>query len=131
MSSLSGLRVVATGLFALAAVGCTSGNGVLPGANNVGDGPGTATLTWVAPTSNQDGSALDLAGYKIYIGTAPGTYGDPVDIGMASCSADGADTVCTHRLEGMATGTWYFAAAAYSSANQESEMSNEATKTIL
>ena len=35
---------------------------------------GSITLSWTAPTENEDGSALtDLAAYKIYYGTSPGS----------------------------------------------------------
>src|SRR5262249_30447454 len=43
---------------------------------------GTATLSWNAPTTNADGTALaDLAGYKISYGFAPGNYSTTVDVG--------------------------------------------------
>ena len=33
-------------------------------------------ISWIAPTTNADGTPLtDLAGYRVYIGTAPGVYG--------------------------------------------------------
>ncbi|HTF99819.1 MAG TPA: Ig-like domain-containing protein, partial [Nitrospirota bacterium] len=36
---------------------------------------GSASLAWVAPTTNSDGSTCtDLSGFKIYYGTASGTY---------------------------------------------------------
>ncbi|MDH3432879.1 MAG: putative Ig domain-containing protein, partial [Gammaproteobacteria bacterium] len=36
---------------------------------------GSVTLSWIAPTQNEDGTALtDLAGYKIYWGTTSGSY---------------------------------------------------------
>ena len=37
-----------------------------------GGAPGSATLSWVPPTRNTDGSALTrLAGYRIYYGATP------------------------------------------------------------
>src|SRR4030042_1896878 len=40
------------------------------------------TLSWDAPTTNADGTPLtDLAGYKVYYGTASGTYGTPINVG--------------------------------------------------
>ena len=40
---------------------------------------GSATLSWMPPTENADGSALtDLAGYRIYYGRNPNTL-NPVD----------------------------------------------------
>ncbi|HZL94724.1 MAG TPA: putative Ig domain-containing protein, partial [Vicinamibacterales bacterium] len=36
---------------------------------------GSATLSWQSPTQNEDGSPLtNLAGFKVYWGTSPGTY---------------------------------------------------------
>ena len=33
-------------------------------------------ISWIAPTTNADGTPLtDLAGYRVYVGTAPGVYG--------------------------------------------------------
>ena len=44
-------------------------------------GSGSATLSWAAPTKNEDGTALtDLAGYKLYWGTTPGSYPNSVTI---------------------------------------------------
>jgi hypothetical protein len=34
-------------------------------------------------------------------------------------------------IEGLAQGTWYFAVKAYTAAGVESDLSNEASKTIL
>ena len=42
---------------------------------------GSATLSWTAPTQNDDGSPLtDLAGFKIYYGTAPGNHPTSIQI---------------------------------------------------
>lgn len=39
------------------------------------------TLSWVAPTENEDGSALeDLAGYRIYYGMVSGDYTETVEL---------------------------------------------------
>src|SRR5690349_20774637 len=49
--------------------------------------PGTACasqalLTWNATTTNADGTPItDLAGYNVYIGSAPGAYDRSVDAG--------------------------------------------------
>jgi len=38
-------------------------------------------LTWEAPTTNEDGTPLtDLAGYKLFMGTATGNYTGSVDV---------------------------------------------------
>ena len=43
---------------------------------------GNAFLQWEAPSTNDDGTPLtDLAGYKIYYGTASGNYTQTIDVG--------------------------------------------------
>ncbi len=84
---------------------------------------GSATLTWVAPTQNEDGSPLtDLAGYRIYWGTTPGSYPNSVTINNSSIS--------TYVVENLAPGTYEFVATSFNSAGVESAMSNPATKVI-
>jgi hypothetical protein len=91
---------------------------------------GKAALSWTAPTTNSDGSALeDLAGYKVYWGTttrtgttAPGGYANSYDVGNAT----------SYTVETMAdTGTTYFSVSAYDNAStpNESLFSNEVHKT--
>jgi len=88
---------------------------------------GEATLTWVAPTQNTDGTPLtDLAGFKLYMGQVQG--------GPYPVSVDIADpTVLSFTVPNLTEGlTYYFVSTAYNSADpvQESAWSNEATKTI-
>ena len=78
----------------------------------------TATLAWDAVTHP------DLGGYRVYFGTASGTYfqaaGNGVDVGNAT----------TYTVTGLSSGTRYhFAVKAYSS-NTESAFSNEVFKDI-
>lgn len=87
-----------------------------------------ATLTWTAPTQNTDGTPLtDLAGFKIYGGTIQGgPYGDiSIDIGNPNTTS--------FVVPGLTVGTYWFVVTAYNSADpvQESDPSNEASKTIL
>ncbi len=84
---------------------------------------GTALLSWNAPTSNQDGSVLnDLAGYRIYFGTAPGKYTQTIDVRNPALTR--------YRIDKLTSATWYFAMTAYNSANIESAYSREVSKTI-
>jgi hypothetical protein len=84
---------------------------------------GTATLSWVAPLENSDGSALtDLAGYRIYYGNVPGQYDHQLDIPDAG--------IVTAIIENLSQGSWYFAATALNSQGLESDRSNEVEKTI-
>ena len=76
---------------------------------------GSATLSWSANTEP------DLAGYKVYVGTQPGTYGAPI--------ATGAST--TYTVGGLAGGrTYYFSVSAVDSAGNESAPSSEVSKPV-
>ena len=81
------------------------------------------TLTWDAPTTNEDGSPVTLSGYKIYYGTLPGTYSNSVSVSGAGA------TPVTYTLS-LSPGTYYFAVTAISADGQESAYSNEISKTI-
>lgn len=112
----------------------------------VGTGSGTATLSWKAPTENADGTSLTgLAGYKVYYGTASGNYNlQPVTLPIGSnrltCTNkddnnDGITdrtecTVIVGTVEGLISGTYYFAVTTYDTSGNESEFSNEVSKTI-
>jgi hypothetical protein len=77
-------------------------------------------LAWDAPTTNADGTPLtDLAGYKIYYGTASGTYNSPR-------SPKDVENVTTCTLTGLIPGQTYFiSVTAYDISNNESTYSNE------
>ena len=80
--------------------------------------PGTAqvTLEW------DPNSETDLAGYRIYMGTASGAYG-------ATPIAAGLSTTCT--VTGLVSGrTYYFAATAFNAGGLESGKSNEVIYTV-
>jgi hypothetical protein len=84
---------------------------------------GTATLNWVAPTQNTDGSALtNLAGYHIYYGTSPGNLNQSVQIANPGLT--------TYVLSNLAAGTWYFSVNDYTTAGAESAVSNVVSKTL-
>ena len=77
-----------------------------------------ATLTWHA------GTEQDLAGYKVYRGTASGTYGAPL--------ATLPKTITSHTATGLQIGTTYFfVITAYDGAGNESTYSNEVSKSIF
>ena len=85
---------------------------------------GQVTLTWTAPTENEDGTPLtDLAGYKIYYGTELGSYPNTIDINDS--------TVTSYVVENLTAGDWRFVATAYNEAGTESQYSNEAIKTVV
>jgi hypothetical protein len=73
------------------------------------------TLQWDANTET------DLAGYKVYVGTASRTYGTPFTIG----------TQTTYSVTNLQPGTYYFAVTALNSSGLESDYSNEVSTTIV
>lgn len=83
----------------------------------------SVTLSWVAPTENEDGSSLtDLAGYKVYWGTSPGNYTQSVTINNASVS--------TYVIDNISPGTYEFVATSFNLAGVESAFSSPASKTV-
>jgi len=86
-------------------------------------GTGSATLSWMPPTQNTDGSPLtNLAGYKIYWGRSPQSYANSVTLHNPG--------LATYVVEQLASGRWYFATTSVNSAGVESGYSNEGSKTI-
>ncbi len=84
---------------------------------------GSATLSWTAPTQNEDGTQLtDLAGYKIYWGTTSGNYPNSATINNPS--------VTTYLVESLSPGTYEFVATSFNAAGIESRQSGTATKVI-
>ncbi len=83
----------------------------------------STTLSWSAPSLNEDGSSLtDLAGYKIYYGTSSRNYTNQIRIDNPS--------VTTYVVENLSPATYYFAATAFNSAGEESRQSAEAVRTL-
>jgi hypothetical protein len=84
---------------------------------------GTATITWVPPTTNTDGSALtDLAGYAIYYGTNSTALTQEVSIPSPGLT--------TFIVSNLAPGTYYFAMTAVNSSSIESDQSGIASKAL-
>lgn len=76
---------------------------------------GSLNLSWSPNTET------DLAGYKVYYGTATKTYGLPIDVGK----------VTTYTVTGLTDQTtYYFAVTAYDLAGNESGFSTEAFGTV-
>ena len=77
---------------------------------------GAVTITWSAPTQNNDGSALvNLAGYRIYYGTSPSALSASVNIASPGMTS--------YVIENLSSGTWYFAIKSFNSNNVESDLS--------
>jgi hypothetical protein len=84
---------------------------------------GSATLSWVAPTQNIDGSSLtDLTGFAIRYGRSATDLTQSVSITNPSIS--------TYVVENLSSGAWFFAVVAVNAAGAESALSNVASKTI-
>ncbi len=81
-----------------------------------------ATLSWVAPTQNSDGTPLtNLAGYNIYYGTDSSALTQTIQVANPAA--------LSYVITGLATGTtWYFAVTSYTSAGQESARSPTSSK---
>lgn len=86
----------------------------------------TTTTTFVSSTKSvslawDPVTSTGLAGYKVYVGTAPGSYGTPVDVGNVTLSP----------VNGLFVGmTYYFVVTAYNSDGTESLPSVEVSTTI-
>lgn len=84
---------------------------------------GSATLNWVPPTANTDGTTLqNLSGYRIYYGTSSSNLSQMKQIANPG--------VTSAVVENLTPATWYFSVRAYSSTGVESAASNTAQKTI-
>lgn len=85
---------------------------------------GAATVDWMPPTANTDGSVIaNLAGYKIYYGTTSTALNQSVqvtNVGLAS-----------YVISNLSSGTWYFGVTAYTTDGTESGLSNLAAKQVL
>jgi hypothetical protein len=93
--------------------------------NVVATASGSATLSWTAPTTNTDGSALamtDIGGFKLFWGTESGNYSDSVTL-------TGTGTM-TYVVTNLTPATWYFTAKVFNTSNVESASSAEASKAI-
>jgi hypothetical protein len=116
VSSTTGSAAASTAATTVAASNKTS---TMP----VSTGAGSATLDWMPPTENSDGTVLtNLAGYTVYYGTSPSTLTESVKItnpGLAS-----------YTMSNLPSGTWYFAVTSYSSAGIESTRSGVVSATI-
>jgi hypothetical protein len=89
----------------------------------LGTATGAIGVSWLPPTQREDGSALtDLAGYKLYWGTAVDNYPNSLKISNIG--------VVNHVIEQLAPGTYYVVATALDAKGGESGYSNPVSKTI-
>jgi len=86
-------------------------------------GNGAATISWTAPDTNTDGSALtDLSGFRVHYGTATRNYDQVVDLSDAGTT--------TAVIENLSLGDWYFAVTALNSQGVESDFSEEVQRVV-
>jgi hypothetical protein len=84
---------------------------------------GSATLSWMPPTENSDGSSLtNLAGYRVHYGRSPTQLSQTIEITNSSLS--------TYVVDNLSAGTWYFAVVSVNAGGTTSVQSNVAAKTI-
>ncbi|MGC4029189.1 MAG: fibronectin type III domain-containing protein [Steroidobacteraceae bacterium] len=111
--------------------GGTGSGGTVTGGSNTGGGSGgssgsptgSASLSWLPPGENIDGSTLtDLAGYHIYRGTSVNA--------MSLVATVNNPGITTYVVDNLPSGTYYFAVSAYNRNNMESDRSAAAAKTV-
>jgi len=95
----------------------TAGGGIVQGA--------AISLSWTAPYEREDGTPIsmsEIAGYRVYYGTAQGDYTEQVDV------ADSSTMEVT--LNNVAAGTYYIVVTTYDMDGRESGYSEEVMKTV-
>jgi hypothetical protein len=86
-------------------------------------GTGTATVSWVKPTQNSDGTPLtDLAGFVVKYGNSPTTLTQRIPVDDPSMTR--------YTVQNLGKGTWFFTVVSYTVAGVESEVSQVVSKTI-
>ena len=84
---------------------------------------GSATLSWNPPSQNTDGTALtNLAGYKIYYGTARASMTQTISVSNPGLSS--------YFVGNLTPATWYFAVKSLTTANVESALSSVVSKVV-
>jgi hypothetical protein len=83
---------------------------------------GGVTVSWAAPTTNTDGSAAALRGYRLYYGTSSTDLSHTIDINNPN--------QLSQLVRHLSAATWYFAVASVSSTGAESVLSNPVSATI-
>lgn len=86
--------------------------------------PGTAELTWTAPTTNTDGSALsNLAGFRVQYGITSSALTSIVQVANPAARA--------YTMTGLDAGqTWFFTMTAYRADGAESSPTGQVSKAI-
>jgi hypothetical protein len=86
-------------------------------------GTGSATLSWVPPTQNTNGSALtNFAGIILYYGTTPASLTQSVQLA--------SNNQTSYTIGNLAAGTWYFGGMAYTNTGMKSAMSRVVSMSV-
>lgn len=84
---------------------------------------GSATLSWLPPMENADGSVLrDLAGYRIYVGQSADALNRVIMLDNAGLTR--------YVVENLSPARWYFAMTSVNSRGRESERSATVSKDV-
>jgi len=84
----------------------------------------TATLKWVPPTLNTDGTPYtDPKGFSVHWGTAAAS--------LTQTKAVNTPAATTDTITGLAAGTWFFCVKAINAADVASACSNTASKALV
>jgi hypothetical protein len=76
-------------------------------------GSHSITVSWLSPTSNDDGSALsDLAGFRIHYGRQSGRYTRTIDISNPG--------ITSYVVDGLVPGAYYFSMGSYNTTQMAS-----------
>lgn len=90
---------------------------------SAGSNNGSATLSWIPPTTLTNGAALtNLAGYRIYYGTSASSLSRMVDVNSAGMTR--------YVVNDLSPATYYFAIRAYTASGSASASSNVVSKVI-
>jgi hypothetical protein len=82
---------------------------------------GSAMVSWTPPTTNTDGTAVSLTGYRVYYGTSATALTQSIQAGV---------NVTSQLVSNLSPATWYFVVRAINSTGTESDDSVQATKVI-
>jgi Putative Ig domain len=85
-------------------------------------GIGNVTLSWLAPTETTDGAPVNLSGYRLLYGQISRNYSYSIEIDNPG--------ITRYMIDGLTSGTWYFAIQAIGIDGIPSEPSAEGQKTI-
>jgi hypothetical protein len=84
---------------------------------------GSAVISWLAPTTNTDGTALtNLAGFYIHYGTKKASLDHRIVINTVGIS--------NYVVDNLTSGTYYFSVSSYTKTGVESDPSKIVSKTI-